>query len=250
VTTTDPYGVLGISYATHRRADPRIAALVRAALADARTVVNVGAGAGSYEPADLQVAAVEPSPVMIGQRPHGAAPAVQASAERLPFGDRAFDAAMAVLTVHHWASASAGLGEMCRVAARQVVLTWDPGVFARFWLVRDYLPQIAEHERALACLAAVCDGLSAAGQVDVLVVPVPADCTDGFLGAYWRRPDAYLTAGVRAGMSSIALLDRDMVAAAMSRLSADLASGAWHGRYAALLSREEIDLGYRLVVAG
>jgi SAM-dependent methyltransferase len=247
-TARDPYAVLGTAYATRRRADPRIADLIRTALGDARTVLNVGAGTGSYEPTDRRVAAVEPSTVMICQRPAGAAPAVRGKAESLPFADHAFDAALAILTVHHWASAPAGLAELSRVARRQLVLTWDQEIFARFWLVRDYLPQIAEHERHLACLAIVQDGLARGGhEVTTREVPVPADCADGFLGAYWRRPEAYLDPAIRASMSGLALLDAGVVAAGCRRLAADLASGQWHQRHGYLLDRPELDLGYRLV---
>jgi len=249
--STDPYSALGVSYTASRKPDPRIAARIRAALGDARTIVNVGAGAGSYEPAGLRVVAVEPSAVMVGQRPPGAAPAIRALAERLPFPDDAFDAALAVLTVHHWRSAAAGLAQLRRVARRQVVLTWDPQVTSRFWLVRDYLPQIAPHERGLACLDAVRAELGRGGaRVVVQPVPVPGDCADGFLGAYWRRPDAYLRAQARAGISSLSLLDQRAVRAAMRRLGADLASGRWYRRHGALLAMSELDLGYRLVIAG
>ena len=250
--TADPYAVLGVSYAASRQPDPRIAAMIRAALGGARTVVNVGAGAGSYEPQDVRLTAVEPSAVMIGQRPLRAAPAVRAVAEQLPFPDEAFDAALAVLTVHHWRSASAGLAELRRVARAQVVLTWDPEITSRFWLLTDYLPQVPAHERGLACLDAVCAGLRAAGpsggaEVSVQPVLVPADCTDGFLGAYWRRPEAYLRPEVRAAISSLALIDQDEVRAAMRRLAADLASGRWQDRHGHLLSHDELDLGYRIV---
>jgi hypothetical protein len=244
----DPYAALGNAYATRRRPDTRIAGLIRAALGDARTVLNVGAGTGSYEPGDRRVAAVEPSTVMIRQRPAAAAPAVQGRAERLPFADQSFDAAMAILTVHHWASAPAGLAELSRVARWQLVLTWDQGIFAGFWLVRDYLPEIAEHERPLACLSVVRAEL-ARGRREVTTrdVLVPADCTDGFLGAYWRRPEAHLDPAVRASMSGLALLDQDVVTVASRRLAADLASGRWHARHGHLLGRPELDLGYRLV---
>jgi SAM-dependent methyltransferase len=252
--TADPYAVLGVCYAASRQPDPRIAAMIRAALGGARTVVNVGAGTGSYEPGDVRLTAVEPSGVMVGQRPPRAAPAVRAVAEQLPFPDNAFDAALAVLTVHHWRSPSAGLAELRRVAPTQVVLTWDPEITSRFWLLTDYLPQIPALERGLACLDAVCAGLRTAGpgasggtEVSVQPVLVPADCTDGFLGAYWRRPEAYLRPEVRAAISSLSLIDQDEVGAAMRMLGADLASGRWHDRHADLLSRTELDLGYRLV---
>jgi SAM-dependent methyltransferase len=247
---TDPYATLGVAYAVRRQPDPRIAALLRAALDGARTVLNVGAGAGSYEPRDVRVVAVEPSPVMLGQRQPGAAPAVRALAEHLPFPANAFDAALAVLTVHHWRSAAEGLAELCRVARTQAVLTWDPAVTGRFWLVTDYLPQIPAHEHRLACLDAVRAGLRAgAADVTVVPVPVPADCTDGFLGAYWQRPGAYLRPAVRAAISSLSLIDQRVVGPAMDRLAADLASGRWRERHGDLLARSELDLGYRLVVA-
>jgi SAM-dependent methyltransferase len=250
-TATDPYAVLGSSYASRRQPDPRIARLIRAALGDARTVINVGAGTGSYEPADLRVTAVEPSPVMIAQRPAGAAPVLRGTAEDVPFADRSFDAALAVLTVHHWRDPAAGLAELRRVAGRQVVLTWDPAVFARFWLVQDYLPQIAEHERGLATLDVIAAGLACDGRpVTIRPVLVPADCADGFLGAYWRQPEAYLDPAVRAAMSGIALLDQHAVAAGIGRLAADLAAGRWHRRHGQLLTRADLDLGYRLVAGG
>jgi len=248
------YSTLAVDYANVRRPDPRIGAQLVAALGSARTVLNVGAGTGSYEPADVRLTAVEPSAVMIGQRPASAAPAVRAMAEQLPFPDDAFDAALAVLTVHHWRSASAGLAELRRVARTQVVFTWDPEITSRFWLLTDYLPQIPAHERGLACLDAVCSGLRAPGpgasgdtEVSVQPVLVPADCTDGFLGAYWRRPEAYLRPQVRAAISSLSLIDQDEVRAAMRRLAADLASGRWQDRHADLLTRTELDLGYRIV---
>lgn len=246
---TDPYAVLGVAYSARRQPDPRIAAVIRAALDDARTVVNVGAGAGSYEPPDVRLVAVEPSLVMIGQRQRCAAPAVRAVAESLPFRCNAFDAALAVLTVHHWRSAAAGLAEMRRVARTQAVLTWDPAITSRFWLVTDYLPQIPAHERRLACLDAVRAGLRAGADVTVLPVPVPGDCADGFLGAYWQRPEAYLRPSVRAAISSLSLIDQRTVRAAMARLAADLASGRWQERHGRLLASRELDLGYRLVVA-
>jgi SAM-dependent methyltransferase len=247
---SDPYAVLGQSYAAGRRPDPRVAAHVNAALGNARSVVNVGAGTGSYEPTGLMVVAVEPSPVMVGQRGADAAPVLRAIAEHLPFADLTFDAALAVLTVHHWSSPAAGLAELRRVARRQVVLTWDQRVAARFWLVSDYLPEIAELERDLACMTVISRELSQAGtEVVVMPVPVPADCADGFLGAYWRRPEAYLDPSVRRCMSSIALLDPAIVDRACARLAADLASGRWRDRHGHLLGLDELDLGYRLVVA-
>ena len=241
----DRYDLIGQGYRQQRLPDARIASAIVAALGGARTVLNVGAGAGSYEPVDRRVVAAEPSWEMIRQRPAGSAPAVRAVAESLPFDDATFDAAMALLTVHHWSNLDAGLAELRRVSRRQVVLTWDQAVFARFWLVTEYLPEIAEHERTLPSLEAVRDGLDAT----VYPVRVPADCLDGFLGAYWRRPAAYLDPQVRAAMSGIALLDQHAVEHALARLRSDLDSGHWHRRHADLLAADSMDLGYRLLVA-
>ncbi|MFA1550571.1 class I SAM-dependent methyltransferase [Actinomadura chokoriensis] len=247
----DPYRTIGIGYARHRRPDARIARQIVRALGNAESVLNVGAGAGSYEPRGRRVTAVEPSSVMIAQRPPGAAPVVRARAESLPFPDRSFDAAMAILTVHHWRDAPAGLAEMRRVSGRQIVLTWDPAISARFWLVREYLPEITAAESRLASLDVVRTEFERQGaRVDVVPVPVPADCTDGFLAAYWRRPASYLDPGVRAAVSALAKLDRDRVGRAMERLSADLSSGRWHERHADLLGTGTLDAGYRLVTAG
>lgn len=241
------YDRIGGSYDRHRQSDPRIATLVAAALGDARSVLNVGAGAGSYERLGRRVVAVEPSRVMIRQRPAGAAPVVQGVADALPFADASFDAAMAILTVHHWPDLGHGLDEMRRVAPRRlVVLTWSPEVYAEsFWLVRDYLPEVADAERGLATLAHVSAALPGSA---VVPVPVPHDCRDGFFGAYWRRPEAYLDAGVRGAISAFARLDAARVAQVTARLAADLASGVWQARYGELQARTELDLGYRLVV--
>ncbi|GHJ43581.1 methyltransferase type 11 [Catellatospora sp. TT07R-123] len=241
---TDPYRTLGTGYATRRRPDPRVAAIIEQALGGARSVVNVGAGTGSYEPADRTVTAVEPSPVMIAQRPPGSAPVVQAVAEHLPFADGSFDAALAILTVHHWTDPARGLAELRRVSRRQVVLTWDHAVMSRFWLVTDYLPEIAEAEQDLPDCGFIGREL---GRVRVAELPVPHDCTDGFLAAYWNRPHAYLDPAVRASISTLARLDPARVAEATSRLSADLASGRWQERHGRPDSAGTADVGYRLV---
>ncbi|HEY8216078.1 MAG TPA: class I SAM-dependent methyltransferase [Acidimicrobiia bacterium] len=242
------YDTIGRGYAARRRADPRIAAQINAALGDARRVLNVGAGAGSYEPVDRHVVAVEPSEVMIAQRASDAPPVVRAVAEQLPFPSGSFDAVLGVLTVHHWSDLGAGLAEMCRVAPRRVVLTFDETHATAYWLVADYFPEIAAVESARAPqLEEVAGGL---GATRVDVVPVPHDCTDGFAGAYWRRPEAYFDPTVRRGMSSLAVLPDDVLEPALARLRADLDSGEWHERHAHLLALDEIDLGYRLVVSG
>ena len=241
------YDSIGREYARHRRPDPRIAAQLTAVLGDARSVLNVGAGAGSYEPADRQVIAVEPSAVMLAQRPPGAALAVQARAEALPFADGAFDATMAVLTIHHWSDRAGGLAECARVARERVVLlTWDPAA-GGFWLMRDYFPQFIESDRKVfPVMSSYAHAFGPDAQVEVAAVPIPRDCIDGFLGAYWARPAAYLDPAVRAGMSSFA---RPGMEAGLARLSADLASGVWHAGHGHLLEEDALDLGYRLVVA-
>jgi SAM-dependent methyltransferase len=214
-----------------------------AALGEAASVVNVGAGAGSYEPVDRPVVAVEPSTVMIRQR-RSPVPVVQASATALPFRAGAFAAALAVLTVHHWPDRVRGLAELARVARRVVVLTWDPAFTGGFWLVDDYFPEIAAMDRPL--FPSVEELRSSLGTLEILPLPIPHDCTDGFLGAYWRRPEAYLDPGVRGAISTFAKVPD--VGPGLDRLRADLAGGRWARRHGHLLDRTELDLGYRLVV--
>lgn len=241
------YDDIGRGYARQRRSDPRIAAQLRAALGDAPSVLNVGAGAGSYEPDDRTVVAVEPSAVMLAQRPPGSAPAVRARAEALPFADRAFAAVLAVLTLHHWADRAAGLAECARVARKRVVLlTWDAASDG-FWLVQDYFPEFLEIDRQrFPAMEAYARMFGPGARVEVLPVPIPRNCVDGMLGAYWARPEAYLDAQVRAGISSFAHPGAEQ---GLERLASDLASGAWHERHGHLLQLDELDLGYRLVVA-
>jgi SAM-dependent methyltransferase len=240
------YDSIGRSYTATRQTEPRIAARIWAALGDAQTVVNVGAGTGSYEPTDRQVTAVEPSAVMLAQRPPGAPPAVQASAEALPFADASFDAAMAVLTLHHWGDWRAGCAELRRVARdRVVVLSWDPAFRRRFWLGPEYFAHLLDDEGdpfpSLADQAAALDA-------EAEVVPVPWDCSDGFMSAFWRRPEAYLDPAVRGGISSLAKRSEPELADGLARLRADIDSGAWARRHADLLQVDELDLGYRLLI--
>lgn len=237
------YDTIGTDYARLRRPDPRIAAQIHAALGDAATILNVGAGAGSYEPSDRSVTAVEPSSRMIAQRPPGSAPVVQASAEDLPFPDNSFDVAMAVLSVHHWTDKRRGLSELRRVARGPVVLlTFDPER-EYFWLA-DYIPALVDLDRGqMPTLGQLADWL---GRVDIAPVPIPHDCTDGFLCAHWRRPEAYLDPKVRAGMSSFAKLGD--ITPALQRLADDIETGEWARRNAALLDLDTCDCGYRLVV--
>jgi hypothetical protein len=239
------YDSIGVTYGVTRRTDRRIAAQIWTALDDARTVLNVGAGSGSYEPPDRQVVAVEPSAVMRAQRPVGAAPCVAAEAERLPFVDGSFDAAMAVATTHHWQDPIAGLGELRRVAARVVVLTFDIDGLSQFWLTRDYLPELAELVGGHPSLS------EQAHALDARVVPVliPWDCVDGFPEAYWRRPEAYLEEEVRRGMSIWARLGPDVERRAVRSLHDDIASGRWAARNRALTELDSADLGLRLLIA-
>jgi len=219
-----------------------------AALGDATTVVNVGAGSGSYEPGDRVVVAVEPSAVMLSQRPLGAAPALRAVAEALPFPDDAVDVAMAVLTVHHWSDVGHGLAELRRVARRQVVFGFDPSRQLDLWFTAEYVPAAAAMEEGRA--PSVDELSERLGGATIESVPIPHDCSDGFLGAYWRRPEAYLDPDVRASISSLAQLDPPDVEPGIERLADDLESGAWHERHGALLELDELELGYWLLVAG
>ncbi len=238
------YDTIGINYAELRKPDGRIGQVIAEALGPARTVVNVGAGTGSYEPKDRLVVAVEPSQEMIRKRGPEAARAVQASADELPFEDDSFDAAMAILTVHHWPDKPAGLREMRRVTrGRIVLLTFDPA--HRPWLT-DYLPELARLDEAQ--MPAMADYERWLGTVQVTPVLVPHDCTDGFLYAYWRRPEAYLDPRIRSGSSSFWALGS--VEDGMVRLRRDIETGEWQRRYADLLGRDAYDAGYRLVVAG
>jgi len=237
------YDTIGVDYANLRRPDPRIGQAIRAALGDAKTVLNVGAGAGSYEPVDLNVTSVEPSREMIDQHPR-AGQVVQASAEALPFADNSFDASLAVLTVHHWQDQAAGMRELLRVTRDRVVLLTFDAAFREIWLL-DYLPQLAELDaRQMPVME---DYERWLGPVSVRPVPIPHDCSDGFLYAYWRRPMAYLDPNIRKGSSSFWAIDN--VDEGLNALKADLESGAWERRYQHLLERDELDLGYRLVIA-
>jgi SAM-dependent methyltransferase len=237
------YDTIGLNYANLRQPEPRIAQRIEAALGDARTVLNVGAGAGSYEPAGRQITAVEPSAEMIAQRVASDATVVQGRAEHLPFDDNSFDASMASLTIHHWSDKERGVREMRRVTRGKVVfLTFDPS-FRGFWLA-DYFPALVTLDEGQ--MPQISDYAKWLGSVEVSAVPIPHDCTDGFLAGYWRRPAAYLDERVRAAMSSFWLLGD--ASEGLDRLAADLNSGAWEKRYASLLKLEELDCGYRLVV--
>lgn len=238
------YDTIGTTYTVTRRTDPRIAAQIWAALGDARTVVNVGAGTGSYEPTDREVLAVEPSAVMRAQRPSTAAPCVAATAENLPFADDSFDAAMAIATVHHWRDPLAGLREMRRVAHHVVVFTFDLDALNDFWLTRDYLHELP---RLLAGHPTLAEQAQAIG-ARVEPISVPWDCVDGFFEAYWRRPEAYLDESVRRGISVFSKLGPAIEQRAIDNLRNDLASGRWHERNRDLLDLAAADVGLRLLI--
>jgi SAM-dependent methyltransferase len=241
------YDTIGATYTVTRRTEPRIAAQVWGALGDARTVLNVGAGTGSYEPPDRDVTAVEPSALMRAQRPAGAARCVAAAAESLPFEDRSFDAAMAFATVHHWPDPIAGLREMRRVARRVVVFTHDTtdgGWLGRFWLTRDYLPEVADLIAGRPSLTEQADTIGAR----VEPVPIPWDCADGFFEAYWRRPEAYLDEHVRRGVSVWARVGPEAEQRAVRSLRDDLVSGRWAERNRGLVALDAAELGLRLLI--
>ena len=240
-----PYEVLGQGYAVGRRTDLRIAARIWAALGNARTVVHIGAGTGSYEPPGRTVVAVEPSAVMRAQRPPGAAPCLAAVAESLPFAGRCFGAAMSVLSDHHWADPLAGLAEMARVASRVVVLQFDTSDPAPFWLTRDYLPEFAHLSRGVPTLTERAAAIGARLEA----VPVPWDCADGFFHAYWRRPRAYLRSEVRQASSVWARVGPAAEQRAVRKLADDLRSGRWAERNREITSLSQMDLGARLLIA-
>jgi len=239
------YDKIGCTYSSRRQSDPRIAAAIEGAVAGCNSILNVGAGTGSYEPASRFVVAVEPSVTMIVQRPIGAAPVVQGRAEALPFPDRSFDAVLGILTVHHWKDRVKGLSECARVARSKVVfLTSDFDVCEKFWLF-DYFPELLRADRNIfpssECIA------TTLGPIETIIVPVPEDCRDGFLGAYWKRPRAYLDQRVREGISTFSKIGN--VDSQLARLECDIVSGDWEQRYAHLMSLETLDLGYRILIS-
>jgi SAM-dependent methyltransferase len=240
------YDRIGLSYSEIRHADPRFEAAIWRALGDAKKILNIGAGAGSYEPMDREVIAVEPSPVMIVQRPADAAPAIRGIAESLPLADKSVDATMGVFTMQHWDDVDRGLAEVLRVTRERIVfLTLDLDVTAEMWLCRDYLPEIVEHDRttfpSIAHLQDVLPGLQ------VEVVMVPADCTDGFCVALWSRPEMHLDPDVRRASSIWHLLPPATVDSGLDRLRQDLESGEWDRHRGQLRTQTALDVGLRLV---
>jgi len=241
------YGTIGRGYAEIRRPDPRIAARFHAALGDARTVLNVGAGAGSYEPLDREVTAVEPSATMRAQRPEHLSTAVDATADHLPFPDDSFDASMASVTVHQWPDLERGLGEMRRVTVGPVVvMTFDPDPPEHWWLI-DYVPELfAVESRRMPPIDRIRRGLG--GRTEVEVVPLPSDSTDRLGQALFARPEDVLDPAVRQAMSAWSLVDPQVVSEAVKRLAADLASGEWDRLYGRFRMLPEFDGGMRLVI--
>lgn len=242
------YGRIGPGYASIRQPDPRIEAAVWGAFGDARTVLNVGAGAGSYEPRDRQVTAVEPSASMRAERPADRVAAIDATAEELPFPDQAFDASMASVTIHQWPDPEAGLREMRRVTRGPVViLTFTPEVPEPWWQP-EYVPELFEVEaHRMPALDRVTGALG--GDVEVRVLPIPADCIDGFGQAFFARPERTLEADVRRAMSAWSFVPPEVHERYVRELGADLASGAWDARWGRFRELPEFDGGLRLVVA-
>lgn len=242
------YEANGQHYSTIRRADPRIAAYVHAALGDARTVLNVGAGAGSYEPTDREVTAVEPSASMRSQRPAHLVPAIDAVAEELPFADNSFDAAMATLTVHHWPDTDRGLREMRRVSRGPVVvLTFDGDLVNTLWL-NDYTPELFQAEsRRYPAIDHIRDVLG--GTSTVTAIPIPVDCTDGFTEAYYARPEAFLDPAVRASQSAWGFVDEADIDRGIEKLKNDLDEGEWHRKYGAIAAQPTFTGAVRLITA-
>ena len=237
------YDSIGLTYSDRRESDPRIAAAIEAAIAGCDSILNVGAGTGSYEPASKSLIAIEPSRTMIAQRPRGAAPVVQGFAESLPFRDGSFDAVLGILTVHHWKDQGKGFSECRRVARSRVVFfTIDFNVCARFWLF-EYFPELIIDRDIFPSVERYADFFQS---VELMPVPIPADCRDGFLGAYWKRPRAYLDPLVRAGISTFSRIGD--IGPNLSRLETDVDSGVWERRNSDLQHRSTLDLGYRLVI--
>ena len=244
------YDAIGVGYSATRREDPDLRARLHAALGDARSVVNVGAGTGSYEPTDRHVIAIEPSDTMSAQRGRHRVPAIRASADALPLRDRSVDAAMAVLTIHHWDEGQQrGVRELCRVARdRVVILAFDPEVVAEMWLVRDYMPEVADLDRRTAPSLGTLTGWLD-GEVSVESIPISRDTPDWTLMSFWAHPERVLDPEARNGTSGFARLSGDTVQRVVTNVSAALTSGQWDARHGHLRNQTEYDGGLRLIVA-
>lgn len=242
------YNTIGRQYSAKRKPDRRLADLILSPIADLETILNVGAGAGSYEPKGKTLVALDPSWEMISQRPNNAAPCVCGVVESLPFLNNSFEGAMVLLTLHHWHDLDRGLKELKRVISKRLVIhTWDPAAAEQYWLINNYLPEICalDSQRFLPM-----EELRAKfSSTRVIEVPIPFDCSDGFMGAYWRRPEAYFDEKVKKGISSFQQIPQFALEKGLSKLRADLDSGHWRKHYADIMEKEELDLGYRLIVA-
>ena len=242
------YETIGVGYSVGRRPDPRWQEAIDSVIGDAKRVINIGAGTGSYEPSGRAVVAVEPSELMVSQRPKTAAPVVRAGAENVPIISSWADLAMTLLSLHHWRDWRVGISEMRRLAPRRLILTYDPELHASFWLLRDYLPEVAESERTRTPkLDEIADALG--GDVEIITLEVPWDCVDGVLPAHWRRPVAYLDPQVRACSSGLAQANQRVVERAVKELTKDLDSGVWEERNKDLVELNSFDAGFRLVVS-
>jgi SAM-dependent methyltransferase len=241
------YETHGHRYTRHRRTDPRIAAWVHQALGDVRTVLNVGAGAGSYEPTDRYVLALEPSAAMRAQRPPHLTPAIHGVAEALPFDDQSIDASMAMITLHQWPDPGKGLAELRRVSRGPIViLTFDGAALDRFWLA-DYAPELITAERRrYPTLETICAGL---GGAVVQTIPIPIDCIDGFTEAFYARPEQFLDPEVRACQSAWGFVTEEAHALTVSRLRADLESGVWDRKYGAWREQPYFEGSLRLIIS-
>ena len=243
------YDTHGQKYSGQRKTDPRIAAFIHKALADSETVINIGAGSGSYEPEDKYLIAVEPSIIMRTQRiANGKIPAINAKADSLPFDDRSFDAAMAMVTVHHWPDIEKGISEIRRVTKKRfVIMTFDPDALDDFWNV-NYFPQLIEIERArYPSITRLQKALSA--KTEVIKIPIPLDCVDGFQETYYGRPEAFLEKEVRMAQSAWGFLPADLEKKYLQNLSNDLQSGAWDKKFGHFRTQPNFTGALRLIVA-
>lgn len=245
------YDAIGHDYARTRREDPILRDLIHRALGDAKSVVNVGAGAGSYEPLDRHVIAIEPSDTMARQRPRHLAPAIRASAGSLPLRDQSVDAAMAILTIHHWDDEKErGVRELRRVArGRVVILTYDPRLCGSMWLMKDYFPEVAELDDVIFPTPEAIVGWLGA-EAEVIAVPIPRDTPDWHLGSFWAHPERVLDEGARNATSGFARAKPEVVERVVNAVRRDLESGAWDARHGHLALLSDYDVGMRLVVAG
>lgn len=242
------YSDAGLTYASVRQADPRLAARIHCALGPARTVLNVGAGTGNYEPVDRHVIALEPAAAMRAARSAALPPAINGSADAIPLDDCAVDAAMTVLSVHQWTSLREGLSEMRRVTRGPVVVvTFDPAALRGWWL-NDYCPEVWDVEaRRFPPLDSIADGLGGACRIEP--VPVPADCTDGFAEAFFARPEAFLNPAVLRAQSAWGFVAPEVIARFQGELRASLASGDWDRAHGHWRQRPALDGAIRLVIS-